>query len=148
MDRPLLPLPRVGLQRRRLRVGMISLSHVCPSTLRWRWSSTTLMCHAWSPVTMSKIGLLQSPESISITATNRIQLTAEHYIAVLPWLHMCTLQSTQTCSKTNQVIAQNAVNKQISKGRKTNPNSNVLFEVQIFELRLTSLVWSVVTPCN
>jgi len=61
---------------------------------------------------------------------------------------MCTLQSTQTCSKTNQVIAQNAVNKRISKGRKTNPNSNVLFEVQIFELRLTSLVWSVVTPCN
>jgi len=31
---------------------------------------------------MSKIGLLQSPESISITATNHIQLTAEHYIAV------------------------------------------------------------------
>jgi len=34
---------------------------------------------------------------------------------------------------------QNAVNKRILKGRKTNPNLNVLFEVRIFGLHLTSL---------
>ena len=31
LNRCLLPLPRVGLQRRRQGVGMISLSHVCPT---------------------------------------------------------------------------------------------------------------------
>ena len=53
---------------------------------------------------------------------------------------MRTLQSMQAWSKTNWGIWQNAVNKQISKGWKTNPNSNVLFVVTIFELRLASVV--------
>ena len=35
----LLPLPRVGLQKRRQRVRMISLCHVCPPMVRWQWSS-------------------------------------------------------------------------------------------------------------
>jgi len=44
-----------------------------------------------------------------------------------------TLRSTQSWSKTNSGIWQNAVNKQIyQKSQKTNPNSNVLFEVRIF----------------
>ena len=42
--------------------------------------------------------------------------------------------------KDEQQHSKNAVNKRISKGRKTHPNSNVLFEVRIFKLRLTSLV--------
>jgi len=60
--------------------------------------------------------------------------------AVLPWLHMRMPWSMQAWSKSNRGIWQNAVNKQISKARKTNPNLNVLFKVQIFELRLTSIV--------
>ena len=56
------------------------------------------------------------------------------------WLHMRTLWSTQSWSKTNSSIPQNAVNKRISKGWKTNPNSHVLFEVRISKLRLTSLL--------
>jgi len=61
--------------------------------------------------------------------------------ALTVYAHVMLL-STQSWSKTNSGIQQSAVNKRISKGRKTNLNSNVLFEVRIFELRITSLVLS------
>ena len=57
-------------------------------------------------------------------------------------LHVCSQcwqTSTQAWSKMNCGIWQSAVNKWISKGQKTSSNSNVLFEIEIFELRLTSL---------
>ena len=50
-----------------------------------------------------------------------------------------TLWSTQWWSKMNS-----GVNKWISKGRKTNPNLSVLFNVRILELRLTSLIGSAI----
>jgi len=62
-----------------------------------------------------------------------------HSSTVLTAYAYVVLRSTQSWSRTNSCIQQNAVNKRISKGEKTNPNSNVLFEVRIFELRLTSL---------
>jgi len=56
LDRPVLPPPRVDLQRCRQRVGMVSLSHVCPPTPQWGWSSTPCVRHAWSLVTARKNG--------------------------------------------------------------------------------------------
>jgi len=71
------------------------------------------------------------------TLTNRIRLTAGCYrsIALTLYVYAVVRASVMNCG-----IRQNVVNKRISKGRKMNLNLNVLFEVRIFELHLTSLV--------
>jgi len=68
--------------------------------------------------------------------------SGHHSSTVLTAYAYVTLRSRQSWSKVNSGIRQNAVNKRISKGQKTNLNSNVLFKVRIFELRLRSLIWT------
>jgi len=111
LDCPLLSPPRVDLQRRWQQVGIISLSHVCWPTLCWRWSSTLCVRHAWSVVTASKNG------PVAITRVDfDYQLhqlitfdSMQDIIAVLPWLYVRTLRSTQAWSKMNRGIWQNNI---------------------------------------
>jgi len=75
LDRPLLPLSRVGLQRYWQLVGIISLSHVCLPCCP-DWSFMPCVRRAWSLVTASKTG------PVAITSTNHIWLTAGCYSSI------------------------------------------------------------------
>jgi len=103
--------------------GLTKRVHSCSQKLsRWLWNEEpgwSRVCTTWDRF-LSTVPR-QSRQGCShhhdwSVGTSSIALT----------IYMLTLQSTQAWSK------------RISKGRKTNPNSNVLFEVRIFELRLTS----------
>jgi len=113
--------------------GMISrfhlptyATHVTPTAV-----THVALRHPWLPATASKNGLLQPREWTS-------QQHRPDCICVCCGPRNCDQRQTAAFSRKLLTNEYRKVGKQISKSRKTNPNSNVLFEVGIFELRLTS----------
>jgi len=131
---PLPPPPRVGPQRHRLRVGIISPSHSWPPTLHWRWSPVSRAPPRAPGHGQQKLPITTMRADSDHRPHRPILFNQLQDITAAPsWLHMHMLWSTQSWSKMNSGIRQNAVNKRISKSWNTNPNLNVLFEVRIFD---------------
>jgi len=128
------PPPTVGPQRCRQRVAW-SHGFTFPRVP----NHVALMCQWRSPTSRARHPRLPASKN------SPSQPWSGHHssTALTSYAHVM-LRSMQSWSKTNSGIQQNAVNKQISKGRKMNPNLNVLLEVWIFKLHLTSLF----LPCG
>jgi len=111
LDRSLPPLPRVGPQRHR------QVWSYVPMRAHPRLTHSGPSC--WSRAT-------HGPRPRPAKTACHNDGSGHHSSTALTSYAYGTLRSTQSWSKMNSSIRQNAVNKRISKDRKMNPNSNVL----------------------